>query len=68
MSSIKYIGTSFDEMTTEEMEDVFGGANEISPNSTPISSYLVSKVTISIISGSLSAISGIVSYNKSCLG
>lgn len=56
MSNKNYVGTSFDEMTTEEMEDIFGGVNEtVQPQSvvaslagsallTFVGSYLVTAV------------------------
>lgn len=58
----KVLGKSFEEMETAEMENVFGGSDETAPRATPT-------ILITIISGATaSAVSGIVSYNKECLG
>lgn len=60
------VGISFEEMSTEEMENIFGGtAENVEARSLSI---VVSKVTLSIVSAGVSAISGIISYNKECLG
>lgn len=61
-------GVAFDDMDEAEMEDIFGGTREnIQPNFTTIFIPVSVKVS-AVISGSISAISGIVSYNQSCLG
>lgn len=61
------VGTSFEEMSILEMENIFGGTSEDNARVTPLSA-IASKVTLSIISAGVSAISGILSYNKDCLG
>lgn len=65
----KILGKSFEEMQTEEIENVFGGTDEnIEPRITPVAVPISVKVTAVISGAALSAVSGIVSYNKECLG
>ncbi|NPC93163.1 type 2 lantibiotic [Bacillus sp. WMMC1349] len=59
-------GESLKRLSVNEMETIYG-ASEVSPNITPIISatFRSSKFCISAVG---SAIGGIVSYNKDCLG
>lgn len=57
--SAKVVGPSLKNLNKEEMENIYGTNGE-NPNSTPLT-------PTPYISATLSAIGGIVSYNKRCL-
>lgn len=64
-------GKSLREMSQNEMQDIYGASSET--NGTPATvvsaiSKFVTKSSKACISASASAISGILSYNKDCLG
>lgn len=64
----KILGKSFEEMNVAEMENIFGGTDEnVQPRITTILIPVSVKVSVAA-SAALSAVSGIVSYNKECLG
>lgn len=63
-------GKGFHELSMEDMMAITGAA-EVYPQATPTVSAIVSAIGTSskvCVGLSVSAISGIVSYNKSCLG
>lgn len=65
--SLKFIGESFEELSTEEMENIFGGESE--KDTRLITIVIPTSIKVSaVLSAGISAISGIVSYNKECLG
>lgn len=65
--NLKLIGTSFEELSTEEMENVFGGQSE--KDSRLLTVIIPASIKVSAaLSAGISAISGIVSYNTDCLG
>jgi len=74
--SERYCGKSMKKMSIEELENIYGASQEVSPDG---ASAAVSKVTTKLLTtskstklclsaASISAISGIVSYNLDCLG
>lgn len=61
-------GKSFDELSQNEMEEIFGGTDEnVQPRITTVFIPVSIKVSAAL-SATVSAVSGIVSYNTECLG
>ncbi|MGD6803476.1 lichenicidin A2 family type 2 lantibiotic [Rossellomorea vietnamensis] len=67
MMNEQAVGKSLKSLSKEEMEHIYGAAGEANPNTWPI---VISAVRTSSkkCATTISAISGLVSYNKDCLG
>lgn len=65
LESVHPSGKGFHEMDLEEMQFVAGGST-VEPQWTPLTPLTVYTIEISV-SGTISAVSGLVSYTKDCL-
>lgn len=62
------VGKSFQEMDLQEMSFVTGGNGEADPDATPTTITTVTTLSKGgLISGAVSAVSGLVSYTKKCI-
>ncbi|WP_067143630.1 lichenicidin A2 family type 2 lantibiotic [Oceanivirga salmonicida] len=61
------IGLGFEELSQEEMDFITGAKGAAQPYATPTTFTLITPSSAACVSGSLSALSGLVSYTKSCI-
>ena len=62
----KVVGMSMKKLEKGEMEKIYGASGVVEPHTTPILSAATKSRKKCL--GAISAISGLVSYNKDCLG
>lgn len=62
----KVVGISMKKLGKVEMEKIYG-ASGVEPHTTPVISAAI-RTSSAKCAGTISAISGLVSYNKDCLG